>query len=132
MARLQHPVSIILARQLLSLESIRSCWNPSGPQTQTSELSKHVRIKFSIFLVILTLSLFAASSAFGQAVVQVVPDNTDTGFSDSTPVAPVGGNNGTTRGEQRRIAVQTAATIWGQSLNSGPTITIRARWAARP
>ena len=90
-----------------------------------------MRIKFSITLVILAVSLFVASSAFGQADVEVVPDINDTGFSDSTPVAPVGGNDGTTRGQQRLNAVRAAAIIWGQSLNSGPRIIIRARWAPR-
>lgn len=92
-----------------------------------------MRKKFSIFLVVLALSLVAASSAFGQAVVDVVSnDDPGVGFNDNTPVAPVGGNNGTTRGQQRLIAVRTAAAIWGQSLNSGPKITVSARWLERP
>jgi hypothetical protein len=94
---------------------------------------KNVRVKFSIFLVMLAISLVAASSAFGQASVQVVPaDTSTTGFNDNTPVTPVGGNNGTTLGQQRLIAFQTAANLWGASLNSGPTIVVRASWAALP
>src|SRR6185503_9898538 len=79
----------------------------------------------------LAVSLVAASSASGQATILI--DNGDApgvGFNDATPVAPVGGNNGTTLGQQRLNAFQFAANIWGATLNSGPTITIRANWAA--
>ena len=40
------------------------------------------------------------------------------------------GNSGATLGEQRLIAFQAAANIWGATLVSGPTITIRASWSA--
>ena len=35
------------------------------------------------------------------------------GFNDATPAAPVGGNPGTTVGQQRLNAFQYAADIWG-------------------
>jgi hypothetical protein len=90
-----------------------------------------VRVKLSIFLFIVAVSLVASSSASGQA--PVVISNNDApgvGFNDSTPVTPVGGNVGTTRGQQRMNAVQFAANIWGATLSSSPTITIRASWVA--
>jgi Domain of unknown function (DUF4214) len=91
---------------------------------------KHVRVKFSIFIVTLAISLVAASSAFGQANIVILnADTAGTGFNDQTPVSPVGGNSGTTLGQQRLIAFQTAASIWGATLNSGPTITVRSSWA---
>ena len=78
----------------------------------------------------LAISLVAASSASGQATVVILNDvdAAGTGFNDNTPVAPVGGNPGTTLGQQRLNAFQFAANIWGASLTSGPTITIRASW----
>jgi len=88
-----------------------------------------VRKKFSIFLVMLAVSLVAASSASGQSTIVILNnDAAGVGFNDPTPVSPVGGNTGTTLGEQRLNAFQFAASIWGQTLNSGPTITIRASW----
>lgn len=90
-----------------------------------------MRAKLSIFLVIMAVSLVASSSASGQATVAILNnDASGVGFNDSTPVAPVGGNPGTTLGQQRFNAAQTAANIWGATLNSGPTITIRASWEA--
>ena len=90
-----------------------------------------MRAKLSIFLVIVAIGLVAASSASGQATIVIVNnDAPGVGFNDSTAVSPVGGNGGTTRGQQRLNAVQFAANIWGATLNSGPTISIRASWEA--
>jgi hypothetical protein len=70
-----------------------------------------------------------SSSAFGAATIVIQNfDNPNVGFNDPTPVAPVGGNPGTTLGQQRLNAFQFAANIWGASLNSTTTITIRANW----
>jgi hypothetical protein len=92
---------------------------------------KHLRVKLSIFLLLLAVSLVASSSAYGQATVTIQPnDLSNVGFNDPTPVAPVGGNNGTTLGQQRFNAVQHAANLWGATLNSGTPITIRANWQA--
>jgi PA domain-containing protein len=77
-----------------------------------------------------TICLLAASAALGQATITI--QNADTagvGFNDPTPATPVGGNSGTTVGQQRLIAFQAAANIWGAALNSAPTIVIRANWA---
>jgi len=53
-------------------------------------------------------------------------DDPGEGFNDPTVVAPVGGNAGTTLGQQRLIAFQRAADIWGAQLQSVPSITILA------
>ena len=50
------------------------------------------------------------------------------GFNDPTPRAPVGGNTGTTLGEQRLIAFQHAASIWSATLDSTVPIRIRAQF----
>src|SRR6185312_7928930 len=52
------------------------------------------------------------------------------GFNDTTPATPVGGNSGTTLGQQRLIAFQEAANKWGATITSPVTITIRAQWTA--
>jgi uncharacterized protein DUF4214 len=95
-----------------------------------SKVINNVRIKLLSFLVIMAVSLVAASSAYGQATIEILNDvdAPGFGFNDNTPVAPVGGNNGTTLGQQRLNAFQAAANIWGATLTSVPKITIRASW----
>jgi hypothetical protein len=80
---------------------------------------------------------FAAAFAFASAhsataatIVILNNDSAGVGFNDPTPVSPVGNNTGTTLGQQRLNAFQFAANIWGATLNSGVTITIRASWAS--
>ncbi len=48
------------------------------------------------------------------------------GFDDPAPVAPVGGNSGTTVGEQRLIAFEFAASLWGAILESDVQIVVNA------
>jgi len=54
------------------------------------------------------------------------------GFNDPTPAAPVGGNPGTTVGQQRLNAFRFAARIWGATLTSRIPILIGAGWPALP
>jgi hypothetical protein len=68
-----------------------------------------------------------------QAAATIVIVNNDAanvGFNDPTPVAPVGGNTGTTLGQQRLIAFQAAANKWGATVTAVPTIRIRSQWTA--
>jgi hypothetical protein len=48
------------------------------------------------------------------------------GFNDGTPALPVGGNTGTTIGEQRLIAFQYAADLWGARIDSATAIRVEA------
>ena len=52
------------------------------------------------------------------------------GFNDTTAAAPVGGNTGTTLGQQRLIAFTYAANIWGATLTSNVPIVIQAQFSA--
>jgi hypothetical protein len=72
----------------------------------------------------------AALEAGGARLTIVSTDAPGFGFADPTPAAPVGGNPGTTLGEQRLIALRRAAEIWGATLDSGVEIRIRASFAA--
>ena len=75
------------------------------------------------------IAFAAASSAYGAATIVIQNgDPAGVGFNDATAVAPVGGNPGTTLGQQRLNAFQAAANIWGATLTSVPTITILATW----
>jgi hypothetical protein len=89
-------------------------------------LSKAFAAAFALFV-------FAAASYDARGAATIIIQNVDspnTGFNDPTPVSPVGGNTGTTLGEQRLNAFQFAANIWGATINSSVPITIRASWAA--
>src|SRR5919107_4847902 len=87
---------------------------------------------FSIKTLIALFSFFAlfaagAQRAYANAnIVILVNDGPGEGFNDPTPAAPVGGNPGTTRGEQRLYAFQFAANVWGSTLDSPETIYIVA------
>src|SRR5262245_44549568 len=73
--------------------------------------------------LILALSIVAVPPAAAATIVIVNNDGAGEGFNDPTPVSPVGGNPGTTRGAQRLFIFQHAASIWGAILPS--TVTIR-------
>lgn len=78
------------------------------------------------------LAALAAPQAFAAANIVVNFTNTGTvGYNDPTPATPVGGNPGTTLGEQRRIATQHAANLWAATLTSNATIRINAQFTAQ-
>ena len=74
--------------------------------------------------------LLSASGMFATAqAANIVINNNDgagEGFNDPSPRAPVGGNSGTTLGQQRLNAFRFAANLWGAALQSGVTIRIDA------
>src|SRR5688572_16212419 len=87
--------------------------------------------KLPAFALALILTLIVSVAASAQANIVIFNDDAaGVGFNDATPATPVGGNNGTTVGQQRLIAFQFAANIWGATLTSSPTITIRGTWTA--
>jgi hypothetical protein len=89
-------------------------------------ISRH---RFSLGLLAFVLIALTSGSAFGAATIVIQNgDGAGVGFNDSTPMAPVGGNAGTTLGQQRLNAFQAAANIWGATLNSTSTITVLATW----
>lgn len=71
------------------------------------------------------VALAGAQPLVADAPVFVVFANgANVGFNDPTPVAPVGGNPGTTLGQQRRNAALHALAIWQQTLDSRVPIHI--------
>ncbi|MES2319076.1 MAG: PA domain-containing protein [Pseudomonadota bacterium] len=78
--------------------------------------------------------LGCAWSADAQAAsITVINSNeANIGFNDPTPVEPVGGNAGRTLGEQRLIAFQHAADLWGSTINSNVQIRIEASFEPLP
>jgi len=76
----------------------------------------------------LAVAVAGLATAQGAEIVPVILDGADEGYNDPTPVAPVGGNPGTTRGEQRRIVAQFAADLWGAVLESNQPVFIGAQF----
>ena len=76
----------------------------------------------------------AVACAFGtgaHAAATLVINNINSpgvGFNETTPAAPVGGNPGTTLGQQRLFAFTYAANIWGATLTSSVPIVINAQF----
>jgi PA domain len=82
-----------------------------------------------MFLALAFIGLSAVNTFAGEAQIVIVNINAPgVGFNDPTPAAPVGGNTGTTLGEQRLIAFQHAADIWSHRLDSDVPIRIRAQF----
>jgi hypothetical protein len=93
---------------------------------------KCVYTKIPALVLTLVVVLMTTSTAFGTATIVIQNnDAAGVGFNDPTPASPVGGNTGTTVGQQRLNAFQFAADIWGATLTSGPSIVIRAGWASQ-
>jgi hypothetical protein len=68
------------------------------------------------------------AAAAGQFEI-LVNDPPGVGFNDPTPVAPSGGNPGTTLGEQRLAAFHYASAIWAAHVQSTVPIRISASFA---
>ena len=66
------------------------------------------------------------ASAHAATITPVNLDPANQGLNDSNPRAPEGGNPGVTVGEQRRIAYQFAADLWGSLLQSDVEIRVGA------
>ena len=95
-------------------------------------MSNHILTRLHSLLLILVVAMIASSPAFGNVTITIQnADTGPTGFNDPTPATPVGGNDGTTIGQQRLNAFQFAASIWGATLNSSQPIIISAGWAAQ-
>jgi hypothetical protein len=83
---------------------------------------------------LLALSVAVSMALFGASLVQAAdlrPYNADSaneGYNDPTPAAPVGGNPGTTLGEQRQIVALFAADLWGSILVSDVPVYIQAQF----
>jgi hypothetical protein len=78
-------------------------------------------------LALVAFVLAAPRPAAADAHITVInADGPNEGFNDPTPAAPVGGNPGTTKGQQRLIAFQFAADLWGAALDTNVEINIRA------
>lgn len=72
------------------------------------------------------LALLAPLAAWSAQIIVINGDPPGEGFNDPTPAAPVGGNPGTTVGQQALNVFQRAADIWGAKLQSSQPIHVIA------
>jgi uncharacterized protein (TIGR03382 family) len=81
------------------------------------------------FLAVAALICATPVVAGANATITIVnADGPGEGFNDPAPATPVGGNPGTTVGEQRLLMFQFAAARWGAILDSAVPITIQANF----
>lgn len=85
------------------------------------------KVRNALAVAVLTV-LGAASSAQAADIILANLDGANEGYNDTTVVAPVGGNPGTTRGQQRQYVAAYAAQLWGSILNSEQPIYIAAQF----
>jgi len=88
---------------------------------------RHRAPQVCFVLVAVSAILFlSVPIAYAVPIAIVNLDDAGEGFNDPTPVTPVGSNVGTTLGEQRLIAVEFAAAIWGSLLDGFGSVEIAA------
>ncbi len=87
-------------------------------------MNRHIFLVAFAALVI----LFGSTISHAANIVIVNLDGPGEGFNDTTPATPVGGNPGTTIGDQRLNIFEYAAGIWGSLLPSDVTIRVEAQF----
>ena len=84
------------------------------------------RILLTLLLAAFAISMLAADAHAAAKITVIFNDAQGEGYFDNTPAKRVGGNPGRTIGEQRRIAAQFAADVWGAALESDVEVKIRS------
>lgn len=87
------------------------------------------RILLSGALAFAVTSIAPANALALATFDVVITDPADLGFNDPTPATPVGGNTGTTVGEQRKIAFDYALDMWARVLESDVPIVVSVGFA---
>jgi len=77
---------------------------------------------------ILALMMSMAGSVHAVDIIIQIADSPGEGFSDMTPTSPVGGNTGTTLGQQRLNVFRRAADIWGRALSGNIPVVVVAKF----
>jgi hypothetical protein len=84
------------------------------------------RVTDFIYIAASVLLLVGAPRADAATFIINNVDGSGEGFNDPTAVAPVGGNPGTTLGQQRLNVFERTAEIWGSVIDSDVPIRIQA------
>lgn len=94
-----------------------------------TSFKKPLRLRLAA-MTLAALGLSAAAYAGPAQFVIININAAGVGFNDPTPAAPVGGNTGTTIGQQRLNAFAYAAELWSARLDSAVPIRIRAQFTS--
>ncbi len=90
--------------------------------------TRKLRTAYALLLPFFLLATFSVASAATVTIINL--DVAGTGLNDTTPATPVGGNAGTTKGDQALIVFEEAASIWGGILGSPVEIKVGSSFAA--
>lgn len=97
-------------------------------RSPTTDIKSTGPFRSAVATLLIVLATVTAP-ALAADVVIVNLDQPGVGLNDNTPATPAGGNNGTTRGQQRMNLVQRAANIWGSRLVSTVPIRVSVQFA---
>ena len=86
-----------------------------------------IQILFCTFLVM----IFCSCAIFAATFAPIYQDGAGVGVNDTTSRAPVGGNPGTTLGEQRKNVMLKAFEILGKALDSTVPINVAIQFEAQ-
>lgn len=89
-------------------------------------------MKINVRQKLLVLVLWSGLCSLDASATQIVISNMDgtgEGFNDPATVAPVGGNPGTTLGQQRLNVFEHAAKLWGAVIGSSVPIVVEAQFS---
>src|SRR5262245_48717335 len=81
------------------------------------------------FMLAAVATCVLAAPADSATIILNNVDPPGIGFNDPTPAQPVGGNTGTTVGQQRLIAFAKALELWGNTLQSRVRIVVQGSFA---
>ena len=98
------------------------------PQHRQNKMLSRVLNTSCTKIALFALSLLLVSSVGATQISIVNLDGANEGFNDNTPATPVGGNTGTTLGEQRLIVFQHVAKIWESIIDSNVEIKVESQF----
>ena len=97
---------------------------------RVADVGRSRRAPRSVALLLLLAWSVGAGAAAATTITIVNLDGMNEGFNDPTPAAPVGGNPGTTVGDQRLFVFEFAANVWESVLPSNVEIRVQAAFNA--
>ncbi len=88
------------------------------------------RLRLPLVLAFALALAFVPAVAQAGATITIINTNAaGEGFNDPTPADPIGGNTGTTLGQQRLIAFKAAADYWASVISSPVEIRVDAKFS---
>ncbi len=96
-------------------------------------LERKTALRFIAALFVASILAMEISSPLLSATITLkYNEQLNAGFTDPSPREPVGGNNGTTLGQQRLNVFNYAASLWGKMIHSNVMIVVEASFEYLP